>query len=84
MQSHAASMTTITRLDPSLTGRIRISTMICYAPVAISVCIASTHGFVYAWGQKRSCGFTSVIVVVARPIIGRKGVNPMNVFGSHE
>ena len=31
MQSRAASMTTLDKLDPSLTGRIRISTMICYA-----------------------------------------------------
>src|SRR2546425_3447667 len=31
MQSRAASLTTLDKLDPSLTGRIRISTMICYA-----------------------------------------------------
>ena len=31
IQSRAASMTTLDKLDPSLTGRIRISTMICYA-----------------------------------------------------
>jgi len=31
MQSRAASMTTLDKLDPSLTGQIRISTMICYA-----------------------------------------------------
>src|SRR5262249_33841867 len=31
MQGRAASMTTLDKLDPSLTGRIRISTMICYA-----------------------------------------------------
>src|SRR5882762_8060629 len=31
MQSRAASMTTLDKLAPSLTGRIRISTVICYA-----------------------------------------------------
>jgi hypothetical protein len=31
MQSRAASMTTLDRFSPSLTGRIRISTVICYA-----------------------------------------------------
>jgi len=31
MQSRAASMTSLDKLDPSLTGMIRISTMICYA-----------------------------------------------------
>src|SRR5438552_15699454 len=34
MKSRAASMTTLDKLDPSLTGRIRISTMICYACVS--------------------------------------------------
>src|SRR4029453_3093747 len=33
MQSRAASMTTLDKLDPSLTGRIRISTVICYASI---------------------------------------------------
>jgi hypothetical protein len=36
------------------------------------------------WGYKRSCGFTPKIVLVGSPIIGRYGVNPMNVFGFHE
>jgi len=31
MQNRAASMTTLDKLDPSLMGRIRISTMMCYA-----------------------------------------------------
>jgi hypothetical protein len=35
MQSRPASMTTRDKLDPSLTGRIRISTVICYASMRI-------------------------------------------------
>ena len=35
IQSRAASMTTLDKLDPSLTGRIRISTMICYASARV-------------------------------------------------
>ena len=33
MESRPDSMTTRDKLDPSLTGRIRISTVICYASV---------------------------------------------------
>jgi acetolactate synthase-1/2/3 large subunit len=36
MQSRAASMTTFDRVGPSLTGRRRISTVICYASILMS------------------------------------------------
>jgi hypothetical protein len=35
MQSCAATMTTLAKLDPSLTGRIRISPVICYASLRL-------------------------------------------------
>jgi 5-methylcytosine-specific restriction endonuclease McrA len=35
VQSRAASMTALDRLGPSLTGRIRISTVICYASMHV-------------------------------------------------
>jgi hypothetical protein len=35
MQSRSASMTTRDKLDPSLTGRIRISTVISYASMTV-------------------------------------------------
>jgi hypothetical protein len=37
MQSQAASMTTLDKLDPSLMGRIRISTVICYASCWVGI-----------------------------------------------
>src|SRR6266567_8612002 len=43
MQSRAASMTTLDKLDPSLTGRIRISTMICYASGTIWLLTTKAH-----------------------------------------
>ena len=52
--------------------------------VVIAACIESIPESVYALGLERSCGFTPKMVIVGSPIIGRYGVNPMNVFGFHE
>src|SRR5262249_30160180 len=47
MQHRAASMTTRDKLDPSWTGRIRISTRICYAFVAREASTAATSRLVF-------------------------------------
>src|SRR5712691_7825386 len=53
MQSRPASMTTLDKLGPSLTGRIRISTVICYASHEL-VAIFPSRSSVSHWPQCRA------------------------------
>src|SRR5712691_12794043 len=53
MQSRPASMTTLDKLGPSLTGRIRISTVICYASHEL-VAIFPSRSSVSHWPRWRA------------------------------
>src|SRR6266853_1626056 len=88
MQSRVASMTTLDKFDPSWTGRIRISTVICYASVESQgqvnekdFVLPDLHGVVEdaARGEGRNAAVDDAFPVAGR---ARGEGHPHDVIGS--